>query len=89
MRAEAVTCRVSDVDITYHSCELSFGGKKESLTGRKARERYATLVEVGVPSDGAAGSIYEGIANLDCTVDPGAVKQEAGGGAACKFGSTK
>ncbi len=84
-----MTCRISDVDITYHSCELSFGGKKESVTGRKAHELYATLVEAGVASDGAAGSIYEGIANLDCTVDPAAVKQEAGGGATCKFASTK
>ncbi len=87
--AEAVTCRISDIDITSHSCELTFGVKKVSFEGRKAHELYATLIEAGAPSDGAAGSIYEGIANLDCTVNPAEVKQEGGGGATCKFTSAK
>jgi hypothetical protein len=87
--AESVTCRISDVDITYHSCELDFGVKKVSFEGRKAHELYATLIENGVPSDGAAGSIYEAITKLDCTINPAEVKEESGGGASCKFKPSK
>ena len=83
--AEAVTCRMSDVDITYHSCNLDFGAKKVSFEGRKAHELYATLIENGVPSEGAAGSIYEGITKLDCAINPAEVKERGGGGASCKF----
>ena len=39
----------------------------------------------GVPSDGAAGTIYEGLANLKCTLDPQAIKQNDGGGAECSY----
>ena len=81
--AGAVTCRTSNVDITQHSCDLTFGAKKVATHGRKAHELYATLAEVGVPPDGAAGSIFEAVSNLDCTIDPAQVKQKAGGGANC------
>jgi hypothetical protein len=68
--AGAVTCRASNVDITQHSCDLTFGAKKATTQGRKAHELYATLAAVGVPPDGAAGSIFEAVSNLDCTIDP-------------------
>jgi hypothetical protein len=87
--AERVTCRISDVDVTYHACELDFGGKTVSFEGRKAHELYATLVENGAPSEGAAGSIYEGISKLDCAIEPAQVKEEAGGGASCSFKPSK
>ncbi len=87
--AAAVTCRASDVDITQHSCDLTFGAQKVVTHGRKAHELYATLAEVGVPPDGAAGSIFEAVSNLDCTIDPGEVKQKAGGGAHCTFAPAK
>jgi len=87
--AEAVTCRSSDVDITSHSCELDFDGKKILLKGRQAHELYATLIENGVSADGAAGSIYEAIVKLDCAIDPSLVKEESGGGASCKFKTVK
>jgi hypothetical protein len=83
--AGAVICRASNVDITQHSCALTFGAKKVATLGRKAHELYATLAEVGVPPDGAAGSIFEAVTNLDCTIDPTEVKQKAGGGAHCTF----
>jgi len=87
--AGAVTCRASNVDITLHSCDLTFGAQKVTTHGRKAHELYATLAEVGVPPDGAAGSIFEAVSNLDCTIDPGEVKQKAGGGAHCAFAPAK
>ena len=35
--------------------------------------------------DGAAGSVFEGLSKLDCTIDPAEIKQKAGGGANCTF----
>jgi len=87
VKADKVTCRASNVDISAHSCELDFGSAKRTLTGRAAHELYATLIEVGVPSDGAAGSVFESVTMLSCTVDVGAVKDKAGGGADCTFTS--
>jgi hypothetical protein len=87
--AGAVTCRTSNVDITQHSCDLTFGAKKVATHGRKAHELSATLAEVGVPPDGAAGSIFEAVSNLDCTIDPAEVKQKGGGGAHCAFAPAK
>jgi len=86
--AEAVTCRMSNVDLTYHDCELDFGATKSSFSGRKAHELYATLVENGAPSDGAAGSVYEAITKLHCVINPVEVKEMAGGGASCSFKPT-
>jgi len=84
---DSVSCRASDVDLTMHSCDLTFGKKKTSLSGRSAHELYATLIEAGVPSEGAAGSIYESVIKLACTIDPKAVGGEDGSGAECTFTS--
>jgi hypothetical protein len=83
--AAKVTCRAGNVDIASHSCELSFGSQVISLTGRSAHELYATLAEIGIPPDGAAGSIFEAVSDLRCTIDPNEVKQKAGGGAECHY----
>ncbi|MGA9215648.1 MAG: hypothetical protein WBZ54_10395, partial [Methylocella sp.] len=87
--ASAVTCRASNVDITQHSCDLTFGAKKVATQGRKAHELYATLAAVGVPQEGAAGSIFVAVSNLDCTIDPAEVKQKGGGGAHCAYDPAK
>lgn len=86
VQVDKLTCKASNVDITLHSCELVFGTRTAKLTGRAAHELYATLAEVGVPSDGAAGSIYEALTKLTCTIDPNEVKQMSGGGAHCDYG---
>jgi hypothetical protein len=83
--ADKIDCRASNVDITSRSCELTFGSKKPSFTGREANELYATEVYAGVPSDGAAGTIHEGLAKLKCTLDPSAIKQNDGSGADCSY----
>lgn len=85
IKADAIDCRASNVDITDRSCELTFGEKKVGLRGRKANELYATLAENGVPADGAAGSIHESIADMDCQIDADEVAEKAGGGARCAF----
>jgi hypothetical protein len=83
--ATSVVCRVSDVDITARSCQLAFPGHNVSLTGAAANALYATLATAGVPSDGAAGSIYEAVHALSCKLTPSEVKQNGGGGADCSF----
>jgi hypothetical protein len=83
--ADSVICRVSNVDITQRSCDLSFGSRKRRLTGREANELGATAAAAGVPSEGAAGSSIESISKLRCTIDPNEIMQKAGGGADCSF----
>ncbi len=83
--ADSVVCRVSNVDITSRSCELSFGARKRTLTGREANEVGATAAAAGVPSEGAAGSSIETISKLRCTIAPNEIMQKAGGGANCNF----
>jgi len=79
--AQTITCRAGNVDITSHSYDLTFGGHVVRLKGRSAHERFATLAEIGVRPDGAAGSLL----NLKCTIDPNEVKQKSGGGAKCQY----
>jgi hypothetical protein len=89
VKADSVTCRISNVDITFHSCDLTFGATNVTIKGRVAHELYATLIENGVPGDGAAGSNYEAIGALDCTINPGEVASRGGGGAKCDFAPAK
>ena len=83
--ADKIVCRTSNVDITARSCEVTFAGEKVTFRGREANELYATEALAGVPSDGAAGSIFEGVSKLVCTLDPAAIKDKAGGGADCAY----
>jgi len=83
--ADSVACRQGDIDISHHDCALKFGAATRTLNGRAAHELYATLVENGVPSDGAAGSSYESVSHLACAINPAEVKQKGGGGATCAW----
>jgi len=83
--AAKIVCRISDVAIARRSCALTFGAHDVNLSGRRANELYATLVEAGVPGDGAAGSIFESVSALSCVIDPNVVLENAGGGASCTF----
>jgi voltage-gated potassium channel Kch len=85
VNADSIVCRASDVEITSHICELAFGAGKRMLKGREANELFATLAVAGVASEGAAGSIIEGVTKLACTIDPNEIRQKAGGGAQCSF----
>lgn len=85
VKVDSVTCFAGDVSINTFSCALTFGKSTITVTGRKANEIFATLIEAGVPSSGAAGKIYEAVAQLACTVDPNEIKQNDGGGASCSF----
>jgi hypothetical protein len=83
--ADQIVCRAGNVDITARSCELTFGKKTETFPGREANELYATEVYAGVPSDGAAGKIFESVSKLKCTLDPKAIAQNDGSGADCSY----
>jgi len=83
--ADKIVCKVSNIDITARSCELTFKGAKQTITGRRASEIFATEAIAGVPADGTAGSVYESLSKLNCTLDPAEIKQKGGGGARCTF----
>ena len=83
--ADKIVCRVSNVDITARSCELTFKGAKQTITGRRASEIFATEAMAGIPADGAAGSVSESLSKLTCTLDPTEIRKKAGGGADCSF----
>ena len=83
--AESIVCRVSNVDITARSCELTFDKFARTLKGREANEVNATLAAAGAVAEGAAGSMIQSVTNLTCTLDPNVIKDNAGGGADCSF----
>jgi hypothetical protein len=83
--ADKIVCKVSNVDITARSCELTFRGAKQTVTGRRASEIFATGALAGVAADGAAGSVSESLSMLNCTLDPVEIRLKAGGGVTCTF----
>jgi len=87
--AEKIVCRTSNVDLTARSCEVTFKTSTKTLKGREANEIYATAAMAGIPSDGAAGSNFESLSKLNCTLDPKVLKQKAGGGADCSYEAAK
>jgi hypothetical protein len=83
--ADRIVCRTGNVDITVRSCEVTFGKKVKTVNGATANEIYATEALAGVPADGAAGSNFESLSKLSCTIDPNAIGQKDGSGASCAF----
>jgi hypothetical protein len=83
--ADRIVCRTGSVDITVRSCEVTFGKKVKTVNGATANEIYATEALAGVPADGAAGSNFESLSKLSCTIDPNAIRQRDGSGASCTF----
>jgi hypothetical protein len=88
VNADVVTCRAGDVDLKAFGCTLTFGTHTVTLKGRQAAELYATLIEAGVPSNGAAGTLYESVKTLSCTLnltELGGPGMGDGGGASCDY----
>ncbi len=83
--ADKIVCRTGNVDITVRSCEVTFGKKVRTVNGPTANEIYATEALAGIPPDGAAGSNFESLSKLSCTIDPNAIRQKDGSGADCTF----
>jgi len=91
--ADSIVCTTSNVDITMHSCKLTFSARNRtwepSLIGFQANEIGATALAAGATSEGAAGSISENLSKLECTIDPNEIMRKAGGGAECTFEADK
>jgi hypothetical protein len=84
LKAADISCRTSNVTIGAYGCDLKFpNGVTTALKGRKAHELYATLLENGIPVEGAAGSIQANVKDLKCVIEPRVLAQNAGGGAYC------
>jgi hypothetical protein len=82
---ENIVCRVSSVDITARSCELTLGKTVKTINGRAANEVFATAAMAGLASDGVAGSVFESLSKLSCTLDPQVIQDKTGGGADCSY----
>lgn len=83
--ADRIVSRTGNVDITTRNCEVTFGKKTRTVNGSTANEIFATEALAGVPSDGAAGSNFESLSKLSCTIDPNAIRRKDGSGAECTF----
>ena len=82
---DRIVCRTGNVDITVRNCEVTFGKKVRNVNGSTANEIFATEALSGIPPDGAAGSNFESLSKLSCTIDPNAIRQKDGSGADCTF----
>ena len=85
VKADKIRCRMGDVDLGLHDCTLTFGAKTVTKSGSAGQMLLATMVQNGVESDGAAGTIYYTVAPITCTVDADEIEQHDGGGAMCTF----
>lgn len=83
--ADRIVCRTGNVDITVRNCEVTFGKTTRTVNGSTANEIFATEALAGVPPDGAAGSNFESLSKLSCTIDPNAIRRKDGSGADCTF----
>ena len=85
VEADAIACSIGNVDITPHSCKLTFGRKAINLTGDAAYALYATMSQAGVPSEGSAGAVHQSLSHLVCTINPLEIVKRDGGGADYTF----
>jgi hypothetical protein len=83
--ADKIQCRMGDVDISLHRCDLTFGATTISEPGAAGQALLATMQENGVASNGAAGTIYYTVSPVTCVVDPSEVESHDGGGAMCSY----
>jgi hypothetical protein len=87
VKADKISCRMGDVDIGLHDCTLTFGSRTVTKSGAAGQMFLATIQENGVPSDGAAGTIFYNATAVTCTIDAAQVESHDGGGAKCTFTS--
>ena len=85
VEADSIVCHASNVVIVNRGCDLKFGKRTIVIKGRKAHELFATIMEIGVPSSGAVGTVEVIISHVACTIDPHVIRQKNGGGSACRF----
>ena len=83
--ADRIVCRAGNVDITVRNCEVTFCKKTRTVNGSTASEIFATEALAGIPPDGAAGSNFESLTKLSCTIAPNAIRRKDGSGAECTF----
>jgi hypothetical protein len=87
VKVDKISCRMGDVDIGLHDCTLTFGSQTITKSGTAGQMFLATMQENGVPSDGAAGTIFYNATAVTCTIDAAQVESHDGGGAKCTFAS--
>jgi hypothetical protein len=80
-----VHCQLGDVDLTKHSCQITYGAAVTTLKGEEGANILANMALAGVMGDGAAGTIHYDVKTVTCTIKVGEIKSPDGGGASCTF----
>jgi hypothetical protein len=80
-----VHCQLGDVDLTRHSCRITYGAHVTVLNGEEGANILANMALAGVMGDGAAGTIHYDITGVACTIKVAEVKSPDGGGASCTY----
>lgn len=85
VQADKIRCRMGNVSLALHSCEITYGTKTITQPGRTGQALLATMLENTVNPNGTAGTIYYSVAQVRCTVDADEIQSNDGGGAQCEF----
>ena len=82
---DEVHCQAGNVDLTKHSCRITYGSSVTALNGEEGANILANMAHAGVMGDGAAGTIHYDVTNVTCTIKVGEVKSPDGGGVSCSY----
>ncbi len=82
---DEVHCQLGDVDLTRHSCKITYGSANTTLNGEEGAAILANMAQAGVMGDGAAGTIHFDAKNITCTLKVGEIKSPDGGGVSCSY----
>ena len=85
LHVSEVHCQLGDVDLTKHSCRITYGAAVTALNGEEGADILANMALAGVMGDGAAGTIHYDVLNVTCTIKVAEVKSPDGGGASCSY----
>ena len=70
-------------------CYAACAERRQGIDVYRAESRHdqtgLPVAVADVSTDDAAGSIYEALHGLACTLEPSVIKQNGGGGATCAF----
>jgi hypothetical protein len=82
---DEVHCQHGDIDLTKHSCKITYGAHVTALNGEEGANILANMDMAGVMGDGAAGTFHYDIKNVVCTIKVGEIKSPDGGGVSCSY----
>ncbi len=86
VQADRIRCRMGNVSLTLHACEITYGTRTVVQPGRTGQALLATMLENTIAPNGAAADmITYAVASVRCTVDADEIQSNDGDGAQCEF----